>query len=233
MTEHGDLDLRAVEVALRQADIPENAEAVKGVGLPPTVWAFYRAILRAFPALGGAPDRAWLDHEAMVHGVDREATLGELAARDMIARDPATGALTVAYPFSAVPTAHRVLVDEARPVYAMCAVDALGIPFMLGRDATIMSADPISGAPIRIEVRAGAASWEPGGAVIFVCASHGCTGPSHCAAINFFASAASAGHFRQAHPEVEGCVLGPAEALEAGRRVFGALLADEGPATSG
>ena len=110
----------------------------------------------------------------------------------------------------------------------MCAVDALGTPSMLGRDARIISADPASGAPVRVAVRGGRATWEPPGAAVFVgktCAG----GPSSeacCAVINFFGSTEAAEAYRRAHPALPGRVLAAREAAEAGRRVFGALLGE-------
>jgi hypothetical protein len=53
------------------------------------------------------------------------------------------GQIEVAFPFSASPTRHQVQIRhragrETR-VYAMGAIDALGIPAMLGRDTRIES----------------------------------------------------------------------------------------------
>ncbi|MGH7253855.1 MAG: alkylmercury lyase family protein, partial [Nitrospiraceae bacterium] len=57
-----------------------------------------------------------------------------------------------AYPFSAAPTPHRVrLVD--REVFALCAVDALGIPAMLQEGACILSQCGHCGSPVEIQAR--------------------------------------------------------------------------------
>jgi hypothetical protein len=74
-------------------------------------------------------------------GVPLAATLAEFAAKGLVQRDPVTGAIHVAYPFSGVPTVHRLTLGLTRApavgdtahhdrqtVYAMCALDALGIP---------------------------------------------------------------------------------------------------------
>jgi hypothetical protein len=42
------------------------------------------------------------------------------------------GAVAVGYPFSRTPTRHRVQLAGTPPVWAMCAIDALGIPQMTG-----------------------------------------------------------------------------------------------------
>jgi hypothetical protein len=231
MRQQGALDLRAVDEALRLADIPGEIMARKGAGLGAPELALHRAILRAFPALGGPPTPAWLRQTAAALGLDPASALAALHERDLVRRDPATGAITCAYPFSGVPTAHRVELAGARPVHAMCAVDALGVPFMFGRDARISSVDPLSGTPVRIEVRAGEAHWEPAEAAVFVgkACREGPSAEACCSVINFFRSAAAAEAFRRAHPELPGRVLAGAEAVEAGRRVFGAVLGEQGP----
>jgi len=43
----------------------------------------------------------------------------------------------------------------------MCAIDALGIPPMLGVDAVISSADPVTSATVTVSFRGGQASWNP------------------------------------------------------------------------
>lgn len=223
---------QVVEEALNAVDIPGGRWAVKGAGLGVGETRLYWAILHAFPILGGPPDPAWLAATAATLGVDAAAALAEFARRDLILRDPVSGRITSAYPFSGTPTPHQVTVADGRPVYAMCAVDALGIPFMLGRDATIRSADPMTGAPVRVEVRAGEARWDPADAVVFIGTAGG-DGPAaqtRCPVINFFASAATAAAYQRAHPDVTGQILTPAEAVAAGRRVFGAAGADRGDA---
>lgn len=214
---------QAVAESLRVADIPRDRWAVKGAGLGVGEAGLYWAILRAFPELGAPPDPAWLRATAADLGVDAEAALAELERRDLIVRQPTTGAIAAAYPFSGTPTSHQVQVAGARPVFAMCAVDALGIPFLLGRDATIVSADPISGAPVRVEVRGGSAQWDPPGAVVFIGtpAGDGVAAETRCPLVNFFRSAESADAYQRDRPGMQGRVLTLVEAVEAGRLVFG------------
>ena len=84
---------------------------------------------------------------------DSAGALAELERHDVIQRDPGSGEIVVAYPFSARETRHEVeLVDSAVRVYAMCAIDALGIPFMLGEPVRIASRDPDSGEPIALAI---------------------------------------------------------------------------------
>jgi hypothetical protein len=75
-------------------------------------------------------------------------------------------------------------------VYAMCVIDALGIPAMLRADAVITSADRRP-SPVTSAV---SATWHPLGAVLFAgCAGGGGRAEQNCCGyLNFFASAANA-----------------------------------------
>jgi hypothetical protein len=121
-----------------------------------------------FPATGGPPDRAQLRTLAQHYRVPLQVTLSDMARQDLVQRDPQSGAIRAAYPFSGVPTAHRVTllpppVQAEHPadaaisapveVYAMCALDALGIPLMLHCDAIVNSVDAHSGEVVRVWVR--------------------------------------------------------------------------------
>ena len=92
----------------------------------------------------------------------------QLHAADFLRLD-AGGAISAAYPFSPAPTPHLVTISGGPQVYAMCAIDALGIAAMLGKTVTISSSEPGTGAPVTVTVPAagGAAVWEPGTAVVF------------------------------------------------------------------
>jgi Alkylmercury lyase len=195
--------------------------------LGPAATDFYQALLRAFPDFGGPPDAAWMEQEAAARGLSAQAALSALAAVDVIQRDPDTGAITVAYPFSGVPTAHIVTLAGGNPVYAMCAIDALGIPFMLGRSASVVSSDPWTGEQVRVALRDGVAEWEPAGAVVLY-GKAGEDGPAsvqRCPIINFFASAVSAEAYQRSRSDLFDLhLLDQDAALRSGIRSFGDLL---------
>src|SRR5262249_21409778 len=91
-----------------------------------------KAILKAFAQEAIAPRVEGVAHALGVpigHIVDACRTL---AALDLIVWKEDEARILSAYPFSGVSTAHQVLIDGHVPLYAMCAIDALGIPFMLG-----------------------------------------------------------------------------------------------------
>ncbi len=82
-----------------------------------------------------------------------------MARQDLVQRDPSRGTIRAAYPFSGVPTVHRVTLladfagDSPIELYAMCALDALGIPLILRRDAFVTSVDALTGEAVRVLVR--------------------------------------------------------------------------------
>lgn len=149
----------------------------------------------------------------------------ELAAEDLIAVD-GEGRLTAAYPFSPTPTPHLVSLGRV-DVYAMCAIDALGMPFMLGTDAVITSTDPRTGEPVRVTIVGGVVTFQPPEAVV-VYAATAATGRSVdvcCSTINFFASAGSAQAWLAARPALAATLLDQDKAVTMGRDIFEPLLA--------
>ena len=184
--------------------------------LPEELRGRHRLILGAFVATGRAPDREWLRE----HGISAE-DLRRLSTEDLVRLDEA-GGIAVAYPFSGRPTAHRVRLEGRPEVWAMCAIDALGIPLMTRRDGVIESWDALTGVPIRVSMDA----WEPAGVVVLVARSAG-GGPTSCCAcphMNFHASAESARSYLDGHDGLSGQVLDQATAVELADLCFGSLL---------
>ena len=145
---------------------------VRVVGrLPPAgdgMRAVHQQVLRSFAATGHAPPAADLAETAARYGATADAVLAALHAGDYLQLGP-DGRIRAAYPFSGVPTPHLVDIDGGPRVYAMCAIDALGMAAMLGTGVTITSADPGTGQKITVTVRADGktAEWQPVTAVVF------------------------------------------------------------------
>ncbi len=234
--------------------------------LTPAAYRFYRAILRTFPARGTPPDPAELGHLAEQFAVPLAATLADCVAQDLLQLDTATGRIRAAYPFSGVPTMHRVTLvsgpasggdsggrDEltGRPgkqVFAMCAVDALGIPLMLRWEAIIVSQDALTNESMEVHVApmgdaspaslatlAGwSARWEPPSAVVYARAAEhehehehdaGCAAAGACCPLtNFFVDAATAQQWAKTHLVPDGVVLAPGEAMQRAQALFGGVL---------
>lgn len=185
----------------------------------------HRAILRGFATTGRAPEPAELDPLTSGTGHTTVEVLAALRDLDAIQLTPA-GRVAVAYPFSATPTRHRVRLPDGIEMYAMCAVDALGMSAMLGQDVRIDSADAATGEPVAVTMTAGRTGWEPETAVVFIGASAG-DGPSAdccCDYLNFFTDHASATTWAAAHPQIPGQILTQSAAEDLGRQLFQPLL---------
>jgi hypothetical protein len=105
--------------------------------------AVHETILRAFATTGRTPTRDQLEDALDGHDTDLGEVLARLHTEDAI-RLADAGEIAAAYPFSGIPTSHHVTLASGVTVSAMCAIDALGIPAMLGTDAVITSIDPIT-----------------------------------------------------------------------------------------
>jgi hypothetical protein len=216
-------------VRLARVGLPARGAHDRQAGLSGPLQAFHRAVLGAFLTESGPPDLTMIRRLAVELDLELEAALAVMAAEDLIHADPGTGRIRVAYPFSGVPTRHRVELANGPAVYAMCALDALGVPQMTRRSGRIRSADPTSRQPITVEADDQGWHWQPATTVVLAgsatmgeaCGSvAGCC----CPYINFHASAAAADTYRQAHPAMAAELLDQAEAVAAARRIFGGLL---------
>lgn len=190
----------------------------------------YRHILTQYPLAGRAPSS-----EAIVKALklsspeDVRTILGQLHELDLLCLDTAGREVLRAYPFSNLPTRHLVRFHawpEAKPVYALCAVDALGVPFMVRRDVVIASACASCGRPIALDVKNRAiVARDPAETVVWVgTARSECAATSICPTINFFCSPGHVEAWRQGQPEAAGHVLSLGEALYLGRGIFEDVL---------
>lgn len=212
----------SVEAALAAAAIPpERRGAARAARLTVAERALYHWILRRFAA-GIAPGAAAVRAEAVREGLDPDRALSTLAAEDLVHANE-HGEITVAYPFSGRPTAHRVRIDGGPELHAMCAIDALGIAAMLDQPVAVVSTDPVGETEIHVRVTPdGEALYQPSDAVVL--AGRACEGPSFrgcCQVLNFFASAQNAERYLRAHREVAGFPMSIPDAVVVGEAVFG------------
>jgi hypothetical protein len=185
----------------------------------------YFWILRRF-ATSGRPSGTETRETAARLGLEVEEALASLAREDLVHRG-SDGEITVAYPFSGLPTAHRVRFPGGHEVHAMCAIDALGIAPMFEQTIEIRSRDPLTGAAFHAKVAPdGTAIWEPETAVVVAGAldrqGDSCCGC--CPVLNFFVSEDSAERWLGQHPHVRGQVIPVEDAIASGRAVFGDVL---------
>jgi hypothetical protein len=187
--------------------------------------AVHRAILRTFASTGRPPTLDDLHRSTGANQATLDAILYDLHHGDAIRLDD-RGQIVVAYPFSATPTRHRVAIEDSISVHAMCGIDALGIPAMLGRDVCIETTDPTTGDQIIVTTDNGRTTWNPQDAVAFV-GAHASRGPSAdccCEYLNLFANQATAAAWSAANANIPGQILSQTEAEELASTLFGALL---------
>ena len=189
-------------------------------------------VLNSFAETGRAPMRAEWERRADSAGIDPAAALGELTECDLVALGE-NGEIRAAYPFSPIPTRHRIIRDGGAEVYAMCAVDALGISAMLDVPVTVTSTEPDTDRAVSVRVDRDSARWDPETAVVFAGGTGDACGPSvdrTCGHINFFTSSDAARDWVTRNPEVSGFLLDQDQALASGVAEFGALLERAGHA---
>jgi Alkylmercury lyase len=217
------------EEALRAAEIrPERQGVARVHRLAAEQGRLFRWILREFAAAtppSGEATRTVAD----ALGLDAADVFRVLAREDLVHVD-ATARPVVAYPFSAKPRGHRVLIDGERWVEAMCAIDALGIAPMLALPIEVYSRDRLSGGEVwvRLDPSEGA-WWEPKQAVVLA-GSACCEGTSFrgcCDVLNFFERRENAERYLVENPSVSGHPISLPEAIEAGRIVFGDVFVEE------
>jgi hypothetical protein len=205
-----------------------DKDAIPDFVPPKHLQAVHQAILRHFIEMGQAPTTADLAAVLTCSPLEVEAMLTELAEKCLY-RDLASGEILAAYPFSARPTPHRLRLRNGREVFAMCAMDALGVSAMLDQPVLIHSHCIHCATPILLEVQGKRlATIQPPTVVVWYQSAAADCVPAiaKCPGINFFCQAAHRGAWGQAHPDSKGDELTLATALERGARIFRHLLKD-------
>lgn len=191
--------------------------------------AVRRYILTQYPLQGRAPNCREIEEALGLTGTEVQTILRRLHKLDIIYLEPGCFEVRLAYPFSSVPTRHVVKFEDwpkAKPVYAQCAVDGLGIPFMFGRDLSVASSCAHCSEPITLEVRNRMiVTHKPTETVVWAGATRsGHAATSVCPAINFFCSSDHVAAWLQRRTETTGAIISLAEAFHIGKAIFEPLL---------
>ncbi len=190
----------------------------------------HRYILETFATTGHAPTLEAIQAQFALASVDEaEALVTELEARGCLHRNAGDRGITHAYPFSNEPTPHRVYLAGGPQVYAMCAVDALGMPFMLKRDAEIHSCCRQCQDEVTVHIHHEEVMYRsPSGLVVWLPTVPGkCVAATDlCPSLNFFCSGAHLDQWRAEQPDTTGQMLTLEQALAGGRKTFAPLLQD-------
>lgn len=183
-------------------------------------------ILRAFTRDGRGPA---VDEISQALGLSLEHVLRscrKLAAHDLIVWEDGTTQILSAYPFSGQPTAHQVRIEGNSPLYAMCAIDALGIPFMLEQRATIASSCFVCQQPVQGAIQDGLIQHaEPVAAVVWRSQRDSCfAAKERCPFTNFFCNDGHLQRWLAERPTEKGTALTLREAVDVAKAAFGELL---------
>src|SRR4051794_35505181 len=109
----------------------------------------------------------------------------------------------------------------------MCAVDAFGIAFMVGRSATVHASEPETGTAVEVAVdpASGAVGARASSAVAVVAGNgNGARASCACPYINVFAAPEAARRYLAGASGLLGEVVSLEQAAEAGRVLFGELM---------
>lgn len=152
------------------------------------------------------------------------SAVSALAAVDVIVADES--GVVGAYPFSLIPTAHRVTIDGTIEVNAMCAIDAVAIAPVWGLPTRTDSQCAVTGVPIRIDQGHDGAVSEPAGVRLGIRwqVPQGSASTSMCREMVFLSDAAVARGWQGVGGDASVYTL--EEGIEFGRRFFAPLRAD-------
>jgi hypothetical protein len=189
----------------------------------------HRTLVEAVLTSGTTPDVATLTDRLEMAAEAVRTGLAALAAADYLACD-AAGRVVCLYPFSVAPTTHVALIDGQRR-YAMCAIDALGIPVMLQRELSIEGRCAVCATAIEVRVKPGAILSATPPATLVV-ARRDETEPAFAACCPFTVFMCGQEHADTFLRRIDGAhALTLAAALARAEGIFGGLLTDVLPAT--
>ena len=152
------------------------------------------------------------------------AILNKLDEIDVINLSDDKKVINAAYPFSNSKTSQIVTLrgEAYNKIYAMCAIDALGICFMFDCDVTIDSKCYYSGERIKIEIKDNEIILlKPKNIVVWCDMEYSCcAATSLCKNINFFSSKFHFSKWQKEKPVRKGYLLPLQEAFYLGKLFF-------------
>ncbi len=202
------------------------AEILSSAGLSLLEVAVRKAILTTFADEGHAPSMQELARTLGLPLASVLAACRTLAAADLIVWQDEKTHIVSAYPFSGSQTAHEVLLRGQTKRYAMCAIDALGMPCMLGQGVRIRSTCYGCGTAVTVDIVDNLLQEVfPSTLVVWLSEQDGCcVAEVRCPVMNFFCEEAHLQAWHTTTPQERGRSLTVGEALEVGRAAFSALL---------
>lgn len=189
------------------------------------------SILKSFAATGQSPTLESLQETLKLSTIDEvDDILNTLESKGLIHRNPGDQLVTHAYPFSNEPTNHLVKLTSGTQVYSMCAVDALGMPFMLKEDVEVHSVCEFCNEKLSIQIsKEGAIQTTTKDMVVGNASSECCSvsATDLCPHVNFFCSEDHLNLWNAKHTEQPAKLLALEEAIGWGRKSFEGLMSGE------
>ncbi len=178
-----------------------------------------RFVLEHFPKAGKAPTKDEIGIETRLSSEELSKILETLDSRDIIYLKD--GEISGAYPFSNTATNFKVTFPNGQTAFAMCAIDALGISFMVGKDVKIESTCAYCGEDLVIEIVKGEVTRsEPEDVSVFAgfeCGKHAAT--TLCTTLVLLHDE-HIKYFEEEQKGKEHEILTLGEALFVGKRIF-------------
>ena len=210
----------------------ENMDAKLGKTLSKDEDEIRLFILAQSPVLGRIPSideiRKAFNHYS-IEKVDK--ILNKLESKDVIHLNNEKMLVNAAYPFSGTETSHIVTIKKEgyKKMYAMCAIDALGICFMFDCDVSISSKCTHCDDNVEIEIKNNEIiSLKPRDVVVWYDLDLSCCAATSCCPnTNFFASGEHFTHWQQGKDERKGNLVTISEAFYLGKFYFANRLKEK------
>lgn len=182
-------------------------------------------ILKQAPTIGRLPSLDEIKKEfSLIQNDKLIQIINKLDKVDVIHLNEIKTMIEAAYPFSGLETAHRVKFkgDKCENIYAMCAIDALGVGFMFKKDISIESKCFHCEEKINIEIENNEiVSLKPITTVVWGHMEYSCcAATSLCNNINFFSSKEHFEEWKKSQKELQGYILRIQEAFYLGKQFF-------------
>jgi hypothetical protein len=157
--------------------------------------------------------------------------LGKLDRLDVIHLDDDKSNIMAAYPFSGSKTSYLITLkgDKYRNIFAMCAIDALGICFMFDCDVVIKSSCHHCDDEVEMEIKNNEIiSLKPEDVVVWCDMEYsGCAATSFCRNINFFSSRKHFSEWQKGRKKRKGHLLKIQEAFYLGKLFYETRLGEK------
>ncbi|KPL04902.1 MAG: hypothetical protein AMJ73_03170 [candidate division Zixibacteria bacterium SM1_73] len=113
------------------------------------------SIFKTILEFGRAPTVEELELSMKESGSRVITILDELEEKDLLLRRKGTQQVVSIYPFSLTSTKHQIVLEDGKALFAMCAVDALGMPNMFNKNVEVISQCEWCKQEITIEIKNG------------------------------------------------------------------------------